>query len=86
MQIQICDWTRLTHAATPPKKLNNTILTHWRNCLRLTVYYKCKSWIEVIFYGVDEVLQQDAIDLIYLATVWDYDLPIVELSSSYEIF
>ena len=33
-----------------------------------------------------EVLQQDAIDLIFLTTAWDYDLPIVELSSSYQLF
>ena len=68
-----------------PKKLTTQYsLTDGTACVWL--YIDSKSWIEVIFYGVDEVLQQDAIDLIYLATVWDYDLPIVELSSSYEIF
>ena len=62
-----------------PKNLNNTIL------YSLTESCKCKSSIEVIFYGAAEVLQQDAIDLIYLATTWDYNSTSVELSLFYPV-
>ena len=82
------DWAHLTHAAAavhssePPKNLNNTILllTDTTDC----IYNHCQCRSS-IFYDMAEVLQQDAIDLIFLTTAWDYDLPIVELSS-YQLF
>ena len=36
----------------------------------------------MIFYGAAEVLQQDAIDLIYLATTWDYNSTLLNCLSS----
>ena len=64
------------------QNLNNTILllTDTTDC----IYNHCQCRSS-IFYDMAEVLQQDAIDLIFLTTAWDYDLPIVELSS-YQLF
>ena len=67
-----------------PKNLNNTILLLTELPAALPAYNHCQCRSS-IFYDVAEVLQQDAIDLIFLTTAWDYDLPIVELSS-YQLF
>ena len=63
------DWAHLTHAAAAERPKTSTA-QYFTLSQKLTAFdsCKCKSSIEVIFYGVAEVLQQDAIDLIYLAT------------------
>ena len=64
------DWAHLTHAAAAerPKTSTTQYFTLSQKLPAFVDSCKCKSSIEVIFYGAAEVLQQDAIDLIYLAT------------------
>ena len=62
------DWAHLTHGAADPKnQQHDTLLTHRTACIHIFTT-RCRSPIEVLFYGVAEVLQRDAIDLIYLTT------------------
>ena len=61
------DWAHLTHAERP-KTSTTQYFTLSQKLPAFVDSYKCKGSIEVIFYGAAEVLQQDAIDLIYLAT------------------
>ena len=80
------DWAHLTHAAAavrPQKPQQHNTFADRTACCIAYNHCQCRS---SIFYDVAEVLQQDAIDLIFLTIAWDSDLPIVELSSSYQLF